>query len=230
MMLTGQNAVAQALRLGRVLELFLSKARPELEQEARNRGVPVQHLDVRALREMHAGVRQQVLARCRPFELEPLERLAAESRHILLLDRIQDVGNLGAIVRNCAAFGVDIVLTQHRSAPLNQDVARISAGGIELVRIARVGNLVRAMEVLKAQGFWIFGLEMDGEALRGQNLRGRTALVLGNEDRGIAPLVQRHCDALVRIPMPGGMESLNAASASAIALYELSRSDHDPSA
>ncbi len=153
----------------------------------------------------------------------------APARLILALDGVEDPQNLGALLRVADGAGVDgVVLTERRSAPLSAAAVKASAGAAEHLRIARVVNLVRALEELKRQNLWIVGLDASpGERGRTDydrfDLTGDLVLVLGREGAGLHELVRRTCDHLLRIPMAGGVSSLNVAAAGAVVLYEAFR-------
>ncbi len=147
------------------------------------------------------------------------------SRFLLALDGIEDPQNLGALLRVADGSGVDgVILTERRSAPLSPAALKASAGAAEHLRIARVVNLVRALEDLKRQNLWIIGLDERGSAAYDQfDLTGDCVIVLGREGAGLHELVRRSCDFLLRIPMAGGVSSLNVATAGAVVLYEAFR-------
>jgi 23S rRNA (guanosine2251-2'-O)-methyltransferase len=150
---------------------------------------------------------------------------ASTARLILALDGVEDPQNLGALLRVADGTGVDgVVLTERRSAPLSAAAAKASAGAAEHLRIARVVNLVRALEDLKQHNLWIAGLDENGETDYDQfDLTGDLVIVLGGEGAGLHSLVRRTCDHLLRIPMTGGVSSLNVSAAAAVVLYEAAR-------
>jgi 23S rRNA (guanosine2251-2'-O)-methyltransferase len=166
-----------------------------------------------------------------PLPLSSLERLCAGSagtRRLVALDGVEDPQNLGAIARVAEAAGVDgLVLTERRSPPLGAAASRASAGALEWLPVARVANLARALESLKSEGFWIVGADAEaGPSLfevPERVLQGDLVVVLGAEGKGLRPLVRRHVDHPVRIPMEGRVASLNVATASAVILFELLR-------
>jgi 23S rRNA (guanosine2251-2'-O)-methyltransferase len=167
---------------------------------------------------------QGVVAETAPFGYVPLEHvLAPECASALVLDGIQDPRNLGAIIRSARALGVGgVVLGRDRSVGITPVVVAASAGGVFGLPIARVTNLVRAMEALKEAGFWLVGLvPREGTELRSFAAPPRPALVAGGEGAGLRSLVQRTCDFSVSIPMTPGVESLNVSVAVGIALFEL---------
>jgi 23S rRNA (guanosine2251-2'-O)-methyltransferase len=151
----------------------------------------------------------------------------ADARVVLALDQISDPQNLGTILRSAAFFGVDAVLIlKNRSAELTPLVARVAVGGAEFVKVFRVTNLARSLEILKEHGFWIYGLDERGEkSLAETDFDEKTVLVVGAEGEGLRHRTKQICDVLVSIPggRPG-LESLNAGVATAVALGEVFRS------
>jgi 23S rRNA (guanosine2251-2'-O)-methyltransferase len=173
---------------------------------------------------------QGVVALVRPQEFLTIEDLYAPgesgaARLLLALDGVEDPQNLGALLRVADGAGVDgVLLTERRSAPLSPVAVKASAGAAEHLRIARVVNLVRALEDLKRRNLWIIGLDERGTADYDQfDLTGDCVLVLGREGAGLHDLVKRTCDHLLRIPMAGGVSSLNVSAAGAVVLYEAFR-------
>lgn len=148
-----------------------------------------------------------------------------EPRLVLALDGVEDPQNLGALLRVADGAGVDgVILTVRRSAPLSAAAVKASAGAAEHLRIARVVNLVRALEELKSHNLWIVGLDERGETDYDRfDLTGDCVLVLGREGAGLHELVRRTCDFLLRIPMAGGVSSLNVSAAGAVVLFEVAR-------
>jgi 23S rRNA (guanosine2251-2'-O)-methyltransferase len=176
-------------------------------------------------------------------ELLAIPKTRAEPALFLALDQVQDPGNVGNLVRTAEALGVHGVLVpRHQAAGLTPHVVRAASGALEYLPMARVGNLVQALERLKQEGCWIVGAVAEGpEGPEGPgspsrpplapwaaDLRGPLALVLGSEGRGLRPLVARTCDLLVRIPLAGRVGSLNVASAGAALLYEVRRQRSRP--
>ena len=170
---------------------------------------------------VHQGVAIQIPA------LEPADlfSLAAEASGVLLmLDQVTDPQNVGAIFRSAAAFGAKgVILQDRRAPPLAGALAKAAAGALERIPCAQVTNLSRALEELKEAGWRVIGLAGEATTNLADALDGKpTVIVLGSEGEGLRRLVAEHCDELARIPMPGGFESLNVASAAAIALYAAS--------
>jgi 23S rRNA (guanosine2251-2'-O)-methyltransferase len=157
------------------------------------------------------------------FEPEPSRPAAA--RLVLALDGVEDPQNLGALLRVADGAGADgVLLTERRAAPLSPAALKASAGAAEHLRIARVVNLVRALEELKQHNLWIAGLDERGSTDYDQfDLTGNLVLVMGGEGVGLHDLVRRTCDHLLRIPMAGGVSSLNVSTAAAVVLFEAAR-------
>jgi 23S rRNA (guanosine2251-2'-O)-methyltransferase len=159
----------------------------------------------------------------RVFAEHELERLS-DRRMVIALDQISDPQNLGAVLRAAAFFGADaILLLKNRSAELTPKVARIAVGGAEFVDVYRVINLARSLDTLREYGYWVYGLDERGEStLRETDFDPQTVLVVGAEGQGLRQRTRTKCDALVRIPGGReGVESLNAAVATSIALAEI---------
>lgn len=161
------------------------------------------------------------------YDISDLIALAENKQrcHILILDQVTDPQNIGAIIRSCAAFGTLGLVVQDKNSPLESGAMdKAAAGTAELVPVARVTNLSRAIEQLKNAGFWITGTDGYAETTIDKiNKEGKIAVVMGSEGKGMRRLVQENCDSSVRLPISPRVESLNVSTAAAIALYELSR-------
>ncbi len=167
---------------------------------------------------LHGDLRRQV------------EALASQTALCLVLDGITDPQNLGAILRSADQFRVDlVVIPSRRSAQETQTVSRVSSGASAYVPLAVVANIPSALELLKANGFWIFGADMEGEPAHGRDMKGRTCIVMGSEGSGMRRLVREKCDFLVRIPAAGHVDSFNVSVAAGILLYEARRQQGFPS-
>ena len=229
LLVQGANAVAELLRSGEpVTRLQLQRNGPraqELAGLAQSRGITPLFVD-RAELDRLAGTphHQGALASARPFPYRPLDDLLEGSLgSALVLDGVQDPRNLGAILRTARATGVGaVVLPRDRSAGVTSAVVSASAGLVFGLAVARVPNLVRAMEALREAGLWTVGLvPRDGTPLYAFDPPARLALVAGGEGDGLRSLVRRTCDFTVSLPMAGDVESLNVGVAVAVSLYEL---------
>lgn len=168
----------------------------------------------------HQGIALQVL----PITNRDLSSTLSQKR-IAILDQITDPQNLGAILRSAAAFGVkNIIIPQDNAAKENANLAKIASGALETVSITEVVNLTQTIKKLKDAGFWVIGLDHNAKTLiQDYSAPEKLAIVLGNENSGIRPLVQKQCDLLVKIPMKltNLLDSLNVSTAAAIAFYEM---------
>jgi len=144
---------------------------------------------------------------------------------LLLADSISDTHNLGALIRTALCAGVDgVIIPKDRAAAPLPSVSRASAGALEHMPVVQVTNLVNTIAELKEKGMWIAGMAADADqSLFESNLTGPLALVIGGEEKGIRPLVRKHCDFLIRIPQEGQIDSLNASVAGAVVMYEAYR-------
>lgn len=236
---SGFNPVSEAVRSGsvQIFELIVARSDArieELQRQAAARGVPVRREDRETLtRRLGHPHHQGVAARAAQFPILSLESLLerplSDREPLLILDSIQDPQNLGALIRSGCFLGArGIILPKDRAAPVTETVLRIAAGGASHVPLVQVTNLVRTMETLKTVGIWIAGLDVQGAIrLHDADLTVPLALVVGNEQKGLRPLVRRQCDLLVHIPAHGPIDSLNAATAGAVALAEIQRQRHE---
>ncbi|HEV3232774.1 MAG TPA: 23S rRNA (guanosine(2251)-2'-O)-methyltransferase RlmB [Candidatus Dormibacteraeota bacterium] len=230
----GRNPVREALRAGRGMKRLVVaeglERDPRLDEImalAAERGVPVETADRRRVEAIaHSDAHQGVVAYVhRRVYLDLDEVLDGADPLLVLLDGVQDPQNLGSICRTAEAAGVSaVVVARTASAEVTAAVAKASAGAVEHIRIAQVGRIAQAVERLHEAGFWIVGLAGEGEmAYDRADYRGRAAIVVGAEGEGLHHLVRERCDQLVRLPMLGKVESLNAGVAAAIVMYEALR-------
>jgi 23S rRNA (guanosine2251-2'-O)-methyltransferase len=235
-LICGINPVLEALAAGTrhfdrllVAKGLRSRRLSEAIRRATHLGIPLRFEMRETLDRMAGGVPHQgiiaVVSEKPVLSLENLLQDAQAPALLVVLDGVEDPRNLGAILRTAEAAGAaGVVLPERHSAGLSETVARASAGALEHVPVARVGNLVQALEELKARGVWVVGLDASGrERWDAVDLDRPVALVLGGEGRGIRRLVREHCDHLVSIPHFGHVESLNVSVAAGIALYEAVR-------
>ena len=233
-MVAGRNAVMEALKGSRsVNKLMIANGSTEgsikeIIAVAKEKGVNTQYWDRSKLDSIARGIRHQgVLAQVAPVQYAELEDIlqVAKDRNeppfIVLLDELEDPHNLGAILRTADAAGVHgVLIPKHRSCPLSATVAKTSAGAVEHVPVARVGNLVQTIKKLKQEGLWVAAADMDGKDYYDTDLTGPLLLIIGSEGQGVGRLVKEQCDFVVRIPMVGKINSLNASVAGSILMYE----------
>lgn len=239
-MVAGRNAVMEALKGSRsVNKLMIANGSTEgsikeIIAVAKEKGVNIQYWDRSKLDSIARGIRHQgVLAQVAPVQYAELEDIlqVAKDRNeppfIVLLDELEDPHNLGAILRTADAAGVHgVLIPKHRSCPLSATVAKTSAGAVEHVPVARVGNLVQTIKKLKQEGLWVAAADMDGKDYYDTDLTGPLLLIIGSEGQGVGRLVKEQCDFVVRIPMVGKINSLNASVAGSILMYEAMKQRH----
>lgn len=236
--IVGRNPVLEAMRAGRrVYRLILASgirghAVQQLIALAQERNIDIQYqpkhlLDALAKGDNHQGVIAEVepIGYVDLFTLLDQIESRGEAPFLVILDEISDPHNLGAIIRSADAAGAHgVIIPERRSAGVTATVAKTSAGAVEYVPVCQVKNLVWAIEELKKRGIWVVGADMEGERLHTQaSLTGPLAIVIGSEGKGLRRLVQEKCDFLVRLPMYGKVNSLNASVAAGILLYEVVR-------
>ena len=237
-LIEGRNAVIEALRAGTAIDkIYLAKGETDktlghIASRAREAGVVVVEADRRKLDAMsrthsHQGVIALAAVREYVSVQSILDAAAAKGEPPLLVvcDEISDPHNLGAILRTAECAGAHgLIIPKRRSAGLTAIVGKTSAGAVSYLPVARVANLPSLLKRLKEEGLWIFGSAADGTtSLYAADLKGPAALVIGSEGSGMSRLVSETCDFLVRIPMRGKLNSLNASAAAAILLYEALR-------
>lgn len=231
----GPHACEEALERGELQTLRISPAAWErcakLRAQARESGVTIHREPMDSLDRRAQGLRHQgIIGEGESIAFSSMEALAdrlQEKGHaglVLALDGVTDPHNFGAILRSAAAAGVDgVIFQERRSAQINETVIRSSAGTAGRVPLIRVVNLGRALDELKEAGCWVYGLAA-GEASQdylGEAFDRAVVLVLGSEGEGLHQKISERCDVLLRIPMPGGVESLNVSAAAAIMLFRV---------
>ncbi|WP_055105054.1 23S rRNA (guanosine(2251)-2'-O)-methyltransferase RlmB [Paenibacillus ihumii] len=236
----GKHSLLEAMRAGRTInKIWVAEgAQKHLTQpiiaEAKKHGIIVQFVDKRKLDQMAPGLQHQgVVAQVAPYAYAEVEDLLqkAEERgeppFLLILDEIEDPHNLGSILRTAECTGVHgVIIPKRRSASITATVSKTSAGAVEYVPVARVTNLAQTMEQLKESGVWIAGTDVAAEQdmyAAGQVLSGPVAIVIGNENKGMGRLVREKCDVLLKLPMAGRLNSLNASVAAGVIMYEALR-------
>ena len=231
----GRNAVAELLKTDKNIDKILMEKGAQgslsvIFAEARKRGVRVQFVERAVLdKESESRRHQGVIAFTTEYEYFDLEDIIADKRSekggfVVLCDGIEDVHNLGSILRVAECAGADgVVIPKSGSASVTESVIRISAGAAEHIKVARVTNLGAAVETLKKNGYWVYALEAGGEDLYAEDFSGNVALVVGGEDSGVRRLTTEKCDKVLSIPLYGKVNSLNASVALGIAVYEAAR-------
>jgi 23S rRNA (guanosine2251-2'-O)-methyltransferase len=235
----GINPVLETLRSkgSDVRKIILAEGRrggdvAAILELASARGIPVE-IRRREDLEKQAGTaaHQGVLCLCGEYVYASLEDIAA-NRHpafpgslVLLLDGIEDPQNLGSLIRSAHCFGANgVIVPRDRAATVTPAVIKASAGAAGHIPVARVVNLTQAIDFLKEKGFWVYGTDADADTrLESVRFEGNIGLVMGSEGKGLRPLVRKHCDILLSIPLFGKVDSLNVSVAAGIVLHEIRR-------
>lgn len=235
--IAGRNPVLEALKSGREIDkIFIKKGQPDgslrpLVKKARDRGIIISEVDKKKLDELSGGENHQgVVAFVSEIKYKTIDDILkiaedrGESPFVIILDRITDPHNIGAIIRTAECAGAHgVIMPKRASAPINEIVAKTSAGAVEYANICKVTNLASAIDTLKEKGLWITGADMNGESMYDIDFTGGVGLVIGSEGEGISRLVREKCDFIASIPMKGEVSSLNASVAAGILMYEVVR-------
>ena len=198
---------------------------------AREKKIPIENAPKDRMDKIAKGAAHQgVICEIAAYEYAEFDEILAKAEALggdallLILDGIEDPHNLGAIMRTAECVGASgLVIPKNRSCGLTETVAKTSAGAIAHMPCAKVTNIARTIDELKEKGYWICGADMDGQNLWETDLRGKIAIVIGNEGNGISRLVKEKCDFMISIPMAGKINSLNASNAAAVLMYETMR-------
>ena len=231
----GRNAVTELLKSGRsVNKIFMAEGSHDGSIQkifalAKNAGVIVEFTKRDKLDKLCGGRHQGVAALAAAVNYSSVEELLAlaESKHeppfLILLDELEDPQNFGAILRTAEAVGVHgVIIPKRRSVQLNATVFKTSAGAAEYVKTAQVTNVAQTLKNLRSLGLKVIGSDMDAELdFRQADLSGGVVLVIGSEGKGMRRLTRENCDVLIKIPMVGKINSLNASAAGAVLMYEI---------
>ena len=236
-LIIGRNAVSEALRSGRNIDTLLvvrgerNGSVGRIIAECKEKGVVIKEVDKKKLDFMCGqGNHQGVAAYAAVHEYSSVEDIFAlaeergEAPFIILCDELEDPHNLGAIIRTAETAGAHgVIIPKRRNASLTWAVGKASAGAVEYVPVARVGNLASTIDDLKKRGLWVYTADMDGQNWCETDFSGPVALVVGSEGNGVSRLIREKSDFVVSLPMKGKITSLNASVAAGILMYEVSR-------
>jgi len=233
--ISGKNPVKEVIKAQKAVKIYISKNlknkdKKEIENLANRfniKKIYVKDNEIDKISETR--VHQGVAVEAKDFEYSSLEdsiKLAekkGEKPLFVILDQITDVNNLGSIIRSAECAGVHgVLIPKHRSAQINETVAKTSAGALEFVNIIQVTNINTTIKDLKEKGFWIYGTDMNGDKYYyEEKFETPVALVIGSEGKGISRLVKENCDIILEIPMKGKINSLNASNAASILMFEV---------
>ncbi len=231
----GRNSVIELLESGKdINKIFIEKGEKhgsiyKIIAMAKERKIIIVEKDKRQMEEMAQNKNYQgVIAIVPPFEYCEIEDILAKAKErkedpfVLILDGIEDPHNLGSIIRTAETAGVHgVIIPKRRAAGVNSTVAKVSAGAVEHMLVARVTNITDAIDRLKKEGLWICGTDINTDKYYyEQDLTGPIGIVIGNEGSGMSSKVTKNCDFLVKIPMMGKVTSLNASVSTGIVIYE----------
>ncbi|HGD6712909.1 TPA: 23S rRNA (guanosine(2251)-2'-O)-methyltransferase RlmB [Streptococcus agalactiae] len=231
----GLHAVTESLRANTGNKLYLQddlrgKNVDKVKALATEKKVSISWTPKKTLSDMtNGGVHQGFVLKVSEFAYADLSEIMTKAENeenplILILDGLTDPHNLGSILRTADATNVTgIIIPKHRSVGVTLVVSKTSTGAVEHVPIARVTNLSQTLDTLKDKEFWIFGTDMNGTPSHKWNTKGKLALVIGNEGKGISHNIKKQVDEMITIPMNGHVQSLNASVAAAILMYEVFR-------
>lgn len=231
----GKNPVMEALRSDAQIDTILISREAaqgsmnKVLELAKAKNILVKNVDKALLDKLSENKRHQgIIAEAMEYEYKEIDDILdfakqkGEKPFVIILDEITDVHNLGAIIRTAECLGAHgVIIPKRRAAQVNGVVAKSSAGAVEFLPVARVTNIVNAIEELQKKGLWIYGADMAGNNVGDEKFDVPVGLVIGSEGAGIGRLVKEKCDTLVKIPMKGKINSLNASCAASIIIYEV---------
>ena len=219
----GKNSFFEALNNKRIIMAYVLN-----DAEIKDYRIPYKIVDRKTLDKMSkSGNHQGYLAEVKDFKMSNVDEMIKDKNGlIVMLDGLEDVHNLGAIIRTCDCAGVDgVIYKEHNSVKVNDTVAKVASGALEYVKVAEVTNLVNTIKKLKEKGYWIVGADGNCDTLYTDlKYDFNTVLIIGSEGKGISRLVKQECDYIVKLPMVGHVTSLNASVAAGILIYNITNS------
>ena len=220
----GKNSFIEALNSNRIIKAYVLRD-SNFIKDLKDKKVDFEIVNKNKLDELSRnGNHQGCLAKTKEYKLSSVEKmLKKENGLIVMLDGLKDPHNLGAIIRTCECAGVDgIIYKKHNSVHINETVAKVACGALEYVKVAEVNNLVSTIEELKKNGYWVVGTDGNAKNYYDElDYKMNVVLVIGSEGEGISRLVKENCDFVVKLPMFGIINSLNASVASGIMIYNV---------
>ena len=216
----GKNSFFEALNNKRIIKAYVLN-----DRDIKDKGIPYQIVDRKMLDKLSkSGNHQGYVAEVKEFKMSKVSDMIKDKNGlIVILDGIQDVHNLGAIIRTCECAGVDgVIYRSHNAVKVNDTVAKVASGALEYMKVSEVTNLVNTMKELKKNGYWIVGSAGDAcQFYTDIDYDMNVALVIGSEGKGMSRLVKEECDFIVKLPMMGKVTSLNASVAAGILIYNI---------
>lgn len=229
----GRNTVVESIKQNKKIEKIctVSNNKDIIDLAIKNK-IAYEVVSKEVINNKVTGNHQGVIAYVPEYKYFKLEEIVSEKEDslILMLDCFEDPHNLGAVIRTSETAGVDgIIIPKNRSVKVNSTVSKVSTGATEYVKVCEVTNLVQTLKELKKQGYWVVGAEYTEKSVCYWDLKYdfKTVLVIGSEGKGISRLVRDECDYLVKIPMVGKINSLNASVSAALIIYEIRRKQYN---
>lgn len=226
--ITGKNTLAEAIKAGRKInEVYVLKgSNKDVVSLVRKQQITIKEMDKQQIQKLLPKNNQGIGALVEDYKYKTLQQVVQkdkENKVFVMLDQLEDPHNLGAILRSADAFNVDaIIIPKNRSVKLNATVAKVSTGAIEYVDVVEVTNLTNTIKFLKDKGFWVVGTDaVTEQSIHDINVDTNLVIVIGSEGKGISRLVKENCDYIVKIPMSGHVNSLNASVSAALIIYEV---------
>ena len=230
MLVYGKNVARDLLKSDQTInKIFLQEnfSDNEIIDLIKSKKIPIDKLEKKKIDDLCPGLNQGIILSIPDYQYNDLDSIINDEEDdiVVILDHLEDPHNLGAIIRTCEAAGIkSIILSKDRQVQINATVMKTSAGTLQNVNIVSVSNIANSIDTLKKHGFWIVGTALSNSVdYRTVDYSGKIAIVIGNEGSGISNLVARKCDFLVKIPMYGKTNSLNASVATGIMIYEVIR-------
>lgn len=228
--ITGKNTIQEAIKVNRkIFELYIQEGtNKDIIAEAEKNKINVKLLPKQEIKNLLPPNNQGVGAKVEDYKYKSIDDVLYKEKQnklFIMLDGLEDPHNLGAILRSCDAFDVDaIIIPKNRSVKLNATVAKVSTGAIEHVDVVEVTNLTQTIKKLKKENFWVVGTDMEtDQTIHDVDADSNLVVVIGSEGKGISRLVKENCDYVVKIPMVGHVNSLNASVSAALVIYEIFR-------
>lgn len=231
-LVSGRNVVKELLRSDyKINKVYLADGKLHgqilgIVKDIEKKGIKIERVPKEELDEMVTDLHQGIIAEIHQYQTHNLSQvLESGAKRFVILDEIEDPHNVGAIIRTAEGAGFDgVVIQNRRSSGITNTVHRSSAGASFHIKVIQVTNITRAINEMKEHNIWIYGADGESDTLYTKaDLKGGVGLVIGSEGKGITRLVRENCDVLIKIPMYGKVESLNASNAASILIYEVLR-------
>lgn len=224
MYIYGKNVCKEAIKTNNeIKKIYLYKNfNEDFKKDIMKLNLPIKYLEKYEMDKMVNGMHQGIILEVNDFKYSTIDSILNNDNNlVLILDHIEDPHNFGAIIRTCEAAGIkNIIIPKDRAVLVNSTVIKVSTGAINNVNIIMVTNLKQTIDLLKKNNFWIVGTDMVGTSYDKIDYKGNTAIIIGNEGKGMSKIIRESCDFIASIPMYGTTNSLNASVATGIIIFE----------